>query len=1148
MSLQLVLGSSGAGKSYELYQNIIQQSLENPHKNFIIIVPEQFTMQTQKELVSLHPHKGILNIDVLSFGRLAFRVFEELGKEQRIILDDTGKNLVIRKLAGQVQGDLKVLGKNLKKIGYISEVKSIISELTQYNISAEQLEQVIDATKKKTRLNYKLQDIAVIYQAFEAYLQDKYITAEEILFALCQIIPNSSIVKNSVFALDGFTGFTPVQNEVLIHLMKLAEKIYITITLDTKEDYMKIEGEHKLFHLSKKTIHSLYQLAKESKIEIEEPIQLGKQVRPRFKTTAALDFLEQNLFRYNGQDYRIPQNNIFIQMEKNPLEEIRFVASQMKNLIRENKYRYRDFAVVTGNIESYGNHLERIFNEYEIPCFIDNKRSILFNPFVDFIRAALEMIVLNFSYESVFRFLRCNLSVLTKEKVDLLENYVIALGIKGFKRWNMKWVRYHKKMKEDDLILLNEIRAEFMREIAPFTITLQKKDITVKELTISLYEFICANEMQKRLKKYEEYFHKEKELALEKEYTQIYRIIMELLDQVVELLGDEPITIKEYAQVLDAGFEEAKVGIIPPSVDQVVVGDIERTRLKDIKVLFFVGINDGIIPKPGNNSGILSDLDREALQQENMEMAPTARQNAYIQKLYLYLNMTKPSEKLYLSFSKTDMNGGALRPSYLIGSMKKLFTQIEVIDGEQSTDMIGQVATYKSGLSHLIAGFQKLIHQQKPRSQEYEKQWRELYNCYYENPEYKTTLETLVNAAFYSQGEEKISKAVAKALYGNVLENSVTRLEKYAACAFAHFLNYGLQLTEREVYGFEPVDMGNIFHNSLEVFSKELRENGYTWFDIPEEKQDALVEKCVEEATIDFNNTVLHSTSRNEYVIARMKRIMKRTIWALQKQIKKGDFVPSGYEVSFHMAGNLDSINIMLSEDEKLKLKGRIDRLDTCEEEDKVYVKIIDYKSGETDFDMVALYHGLQLQLVVYLNAALEIEQKKNRESQVIPAGIFYYNVKDPITNREEDDSEEKIKARLLKDLKMKGLVNDNSDIIHKLDKEMTKDSSVIPVSYNKDGSFSRFSSVASSEQFSQLSAYVNEKIRGIGTEILDGKIQVSPYELENKNGCEYCNYGGICGFDKKIQGYEFRKLPKYQKEEIWAKLSGAETLVREEE
>jgi len=367
MSLQLVLGSSGAGKSYELYQNIIQQSLENPHKNFIIIVPEQFTMQTQKELVSLHPHKGILNIDVLSFGRLAFRVFEELGKEQRIILDDTGKNLVIRKLAGQVQGDLKVLGKNLKKIGYISEVKSIISELTQYNISAEQLEQVIDATKKKTRLNYKLQDIAVIYQAFEAYLQDKYITAEEILFALCQIIPNSSIVKNSVFALDGFTGFTPVQNEVLIHLMRLAEKIYITITLDTKEDYMKIEGEHKLFHLSKKTIHSLYQLAKESKIEIEEPIQLGKQVRPRFKTTAALDFLEQNLFRYNGQDYRTPQNNIFIQMEKNPLEEIRFVASQMKNLIRENKYRYRDFAVVTGNIESYGNHLEPSLTNMKFP-------------------------------------------------------------------------------------------------------------------------------------------------------------------------------------------------------------------------------------------------------------------------------------------------------------------------------------------------------------------------------------------------------------------------------------------------------------------------------------------------------------------------------------------------------------------------------------------------------------------------------------------------------------------------------------------------------------------------------------------------------------------------------------------------------------
>jgi len=1148
MSLQLVLGNSGAGKSYELYQSIIQQSIEYPNKNFIIIVPEQFTMQTQKELVSLHPHKGILNIDILSFGRLAFRVFEEIGKEQRIILDDTGKNLVIRKLAGQVQGNLKVLGKNLKKIGYISEVKSIISELTQYNISAEQLEQVIDSTKEKPRLNYKLQDIALIYQAFEDYLQNKYITAEEILLALCQVIPDSDMVKNSIFALDGFTGFTPVQNEVLQYLMKLTEKTYVTVTLDAKEDPMKIGSEHRLFYLSKKTISSLYKIANENKIEIEEPIILGKKTRHRFKESESLDFLEQNLFRYNGQDYRRPQDSIAIQMEKNPLEEIRFVASQIKNLIREKKYRYRDFAVVTGNIEGYSNHMERILGEYEIPCFIDNKRSILFNPFVDFIRAALDMIVLNFSYESVFRFLRCNLSVLTKEEVDCLENYVIALGIKGFKRWNMKWLRRHKGMKEEDLIVLNEIREKFIREVLPFALTLQKKHITVKELTISLYEFICANEMQKKLKEYEESFNQKKELALEKEYAQIYRIIMELLDKVVELLGAEVISIKEYAQMLDAGFEEAKVGIIPPSVDQVVVGDIERTRLKDIKVLFFVGINDGIIPKPSNSGGIISDLDREILLQENIEMAPTARQNAYIQKLYLYLNMTKPSEKLYLSFSKTDMGGNALRPSYLIGSIKKLFSKIEVVDGESSSDMIGQVSTYSSGLSHLIAGFQKLAHERSEISEDYEKQWKELYNCYYESPEYKAVLETFVNAAFYSQSEEKISKAVAKMLYGNVLENSVTRLEKYVACAFAHFLSYGLHLTEREVYGFEPVDMGNIFHDSLENFSKELRENGYTWFDIPEEIQDALVEKCVENVTIDFNNTVLHSSARNEYVIARMKRIMKRTVWALKKQMEKGEFEPSGYEVSFNMAGNLESINITLSEDEKLKLRGRIDRLDICKEEDKVYVKIIDYKSGKTDFDIVSLYHGLQLQLVVYLNAAMEIEQKSNPRMEVIPAGIFYYNVKDPITNREENDGAEEIKIRLLEDLKMKGLVNDDTDIIHKLDKEMTKASSVIPVSYNKDGSFSRFSSVASTQQFYQLSEYVKEKIKEIGTEILDGKIQVSPYELDNKKGCEYCDYSGICGFDTKIPGYEFRKLTKYPKEEIWEKLSGAEEILGEEE
>ena len=435
MSLQFIFGNSGAGKSYTLFRSVIEDSIRHPDQSYLVIVPEQFTMQTQKELVRLHPDGGILNIDILSFQRLAYRVFEETGTRVGKVLEETGKNLVLRKIAQERKGELKVLGGNLKKMGYISEIKSLISELTQYAVTEEALADFLEKSKEKPHLYYKLCDVQVLYKAFHAYLADQYITAEELLEVLCRVVERSEMIRESVIVLDGFTGFTPIQNKLMQKLMLYAKKVMVTVTIDERENPYHVEGEHQLFYLSKKTVAGLKRLAQEVDVKEEEPVWVHPGEKSRFAAGGELQWLEQNLFRLRWQRY--PQNSgqISLHVLKNPEEEVAWAAGRIRELIREKNYHYRDFALITGDMESYSPVLERILADYEIPCFLDNKRSILKNPFVEFIRALLEIAEQDFSYESVFRYLRSGLSGMEPEEVDLLENYVLALGVRGAKRW-----------------------------------------------------------------------------------------------------------------------------------------------------------------------------------------------------------------------------------------------------------------------------------------------------------------------------------------------------------------------------------------------------------------------------------------------------------------------------------------------------------------------------------------------------------------------------------------------------------------------------------------------------------------------------------------------------------------------------------------
>lgn len=1135
MALQLIYGNSGSGKSTYIYEKVIQMAQADRRRNFYVIVPEQFTMQTQRELVRRSKNHVIVNIDVVSFERLAYRIFDELGI-QNTVMEETGKSLVLRKIAEEKGKDLTVLRGNIRKMGYINELKSMISELMQYDISVEELEDFLHQLKPESNLYYKLSDVHTMYAAFEEYLRGQYVTAERVLDVLAEAVDDSKLLRDAVFVFDGFTGFTPVQIKLLHRCMHVVKDMYVTVTLDVREDPLVDRGIQDLFYMSRKMTAALLRAAQEEGFPLEEPVFLAPGAQSRLAKTPVLQHLEQNLFRVRTQQYQGDcQEELQIYSLAAPREELEFAAWKISELMRKRGYRYSECAIVCGDVECYEKYAQSVFSRYDMPYFVDMKTSILYHPCIELIRAILEIVEKDFSYESVFRFLRTGLSGFAEEEIDFLENYVLARGIRGASKWKKKFlkpmrhagrIRMEEAVLQAELSRANQLRERFWKMLEPFYQAVSEKDVTVSDMTKALYDLLCALHLEEQMKEQQEAFEEAGEELLASQYRQIYKIVIDLLDKLVDLLGEEKLSIRDYADVLEEGFASAKVGAIPPGADCVILGDIERTRLEGIKVLFFLGVNDGMIPKSTANGGILSQYDRELIEEQKLQLSPTAREQSFLQRFYLYLNMTKPSEALYLTYARMDTQQKASRPSYLVGTLQKLFPELSVQEIEAGKAFAP--LTPKSSLDAYLIGLAAA------REGEITEDWKALHRYLGGSMVWGPVVKELFEAAFSQFTGEQLAVETARQLYGTVLTNSVTRLELFARCAYAHFLEYGLKLSERETYSFAALDMGSMFHEILQRYCESL-EKSYDWYSITEPQQEDLLKSAMQDAVLSMPNESLLESTRSAYVLERIYRIMKRSIWALTEQIRHGTFKPAGYEVDFVQVNELNVENMMLDEEHKMRLVGKIDRLDTRETEDAVYVRIIDYKSGKTTFQLLNLYYGQQLQLVVYLNAAMEQLKKTHPGKEIVPAGIFYYRMDDPMVDADGED-EEKIMENILSELRLNGLVSLEQEAYEQMDVGLQGKSEVIPLTLKKDGTVSkRGTSGATRIDFHALTSFVNRKICAAAEQILEGDINIRPYQMETRTGCDYCPYHSVCGFDPKIEGYRYQKNKKLQEEEIWS-------------
>lgn len=1128
MSVRFLLGASGSGKSRQIYNEIIQASIKEPERNFYLIVPEQYTMEAQRELVTMHPAGGMMNIDAIGMNRLAYRVFDELGISTGQVLEDFGKSMLIKKILCEQQDTLQVYGSYYDKLGFVDEMKSMMSEIFQYNIKQDTIDEIMEQIPEDSVVAGKMQDIRHIYEEFEAFAGERYIVAEQLVELLTRHVGQSKLVCGSSLYFDGFTGFTPVQLELVEKLMTCADDLTFSFTLDDRDQKYEHIKDYELFYLTKTTIKKLTEAAAAAGVEIESPVVLPGTINYRLGENRELFFLERNLFRSPYQKWKQPLERIHLTATGDAQDEIVFVASTIRRLVREKGYRYKDIAIVAGDLEQASHIYERVMNEYEIPVFIDANACLKANPCAETIRSVLAVLADDFSYDSVFRFLKAGMTDLSFEDIELLENYALKRGVRGYSRWNRAVSENYEKTSP---VNIEEIRQAFMKMFGDIRKAFADKKAVTKDYVEALYDFLLQIHMYEKLEARKNELYEENRINEGDAYGQIFEKTVRLFDKIAELLGDTKMSVKEFYEIVDTGLSDIEVGVVPPTVDRVLIGDITRSRLNHIKVLFFTSVNDGIVPKAPKKGRILSDRDRDILSDCGLELAPSDKQNSYIEQFYIYTILTKPSDHLYISYHKLSASLESMRPSYLLGRISNIFPSLQAEEYDAASCMPD---TVNRSLRRIL------------RAEDSEDAESRILTRILTEKGFAGELTAIYKGRTYRNVAEQLPPETIALLYGRYLHASVSKLELYARCGFAYFLKYGLRLKEREMYQVDVRNVGVILHSVMEGLFKQVRDTrNNDWENFPEDERMLMVTELVNRAAEESAGDFFEDNARNAYMLQMIERMAQTSAGMLQKHIRLGSMKPGMLEKTFDSAKDeVGSYLFELPNQIQMSINGKIDRVDVEEEDGTVYIKVIDYKSSTRKLSLEEVLNGEQLQLVTYSAIAYEIEKMIYPDKNIQIAGLLYYSFDDPVieiesseidtgTEQPEFSDQEKLDAERMEKMKLQGFVNESPAVIQKMDHTCNQS---LPVKLDKNGDIKKSENVVSADQIRTIMELTRENIEELGSQIAEGKIAIEPYKNKSNTGCDYCEFKNICHFDVKNGGNQYRrsdneKLKRYREE-----------------
>ncbi|WP_276355997.1 helicase-exonuclease AddAB subunit AddB [Cohnella caldifontis] len=1171
MSLRLVTGRSGSGKTRFCLDEIRDRLRGDPlGPPLLLIVPEQATFQAERAMAGTPGIPGFLRAQVLSFRRLAFRILQETGGLAVVPIHENGKAMLLHKILENRRGELRLFRGGPSENGLIARINELLTEWKRYALPPGRMAETagspdVRGQKQLPLLADKLHDLALVYGDMEQELAGRWMDGEDMLARLAEGAAASAWLAEAEIWLDGFHGFTPGELAVVEALMRRSVRVTAALCVDRPYGAGEKPDELLTFHPAAETSAKLCELAQSAGIPIEPAVVLTPETNPRFSGNPVLAFLES---RWESRSAVWPGDpaalrpdapgcGLSLHAASNRRAEAEAAARDMLRQVREEGRRWRDLAVFVRGVDDYADLLSAVLNDYGIPFYLDGKAAVSHHPLVELVRSALECVTGGWKADAVFRCAKTDLLGVpgqrpSRDDVDRLENYALAAGIEGW-RWHddRMWRPLSRGDLEDEEPAPEETETRMNRLLSVRDALLGplraleerlKKAGSVRGMCEAVYRFLEETGAADRLERFAAADAAAGRPGRAAMHRPLWDGVMNLLDQLVELTGSLTMDAALFAGMIDAGLEELKLGAVPPSLDAVLVGSPERTRSDRLKIVYFLGVNDGVLPKRIPENGLLSEQEREWLADAGLAMAPGARRRLLDENFLAYLAFTTPSDHLWISWPLADDEGSGLLPSEWIGRLKRRFPGIPVRSealepaaGESEEAQLAYAVHPGRALTHLLGRLRMLRLGERPAAG-----WWSVHNWLSERAEWRDKHRRLLASLTYTNEERPLSPETSLLLYGDRLRASVSRIERFVACPFRHFASHGLRLRERQLYRVDAPDIGQLFHAALRQTTEKLLAPGILAADSSDWQREAAA--AVERLLPRVQSRILLSSRRHEVMARKLRDIVAQASAMLGEQARVSDFRPVGLELGFGPDAPLPPLTLDLGGGRAMEIAGRIDRVDAAETPEGLLLRIMDYKSGAVKLKLDEVAHGLSLQMLAYLDVVVtSAPHWLGRPAK--PAGVLYFHVRNPLIPTTNGMSKEEAQAAMLRQFRMQGLLLADGDAVKRMDVTLERNpkSAVVPVEFKKDGTFSARSQVADKDQWDVLRSSVRGQIRKIGKRIVSGDVAIAPYRMERRSPCQFCEYRPVCQFDPQLDGNAYQVLAKPgSREEVWHKLARA--------
>ena len=994
--LKMLLGRAGTGKTYAMLT-----AMGAANRPQVLIVPEQHSHDMERQLCTIGGNAVSLHAEVLSFTRLANRVFSAHGGLAAPTLDQGGRLLLLYTALKSVADQLKVYQRPSRKPAFLSSLLATVDELKSCCISPEQLWEAGSDTGGGE--GDKLTDLSLIFGAYEALTAQRWADPRDKLTRLAEQLTRTKWAAGKDFYVDAFTDFTPQERQMLSALLDKGASVTVALTCDQLEED---EGGTGIFSPARRTARQLLRLAKDRGVPAQVEVLTGDKTG----RTAALAHVEGQLFAPRPAPLEEGGEEITLFTANTPYSEVEWTAAEILRLVREEGYRFRDIAVCARSMEGYGPTIETVFARYGVPVFLSRMSDILEKPILTFITAALDTVSGGYRYDDLFRCLKTGLTDLSQEDVDLLENYALTWGLEGSawtgkKDWTNHPKGYGRKFTEEDTALLARLNGLRRQVTAPLEELRKQPDKTGKGQAMALYRLLEAMGVPERLAQRTQELQERDQAALAEEYAQLWDILCGGLEQCAQILGDTPMELEEFSRLFSLVLSQYDVGSIPVSLDRVNAGEMPRLAHKGYRAVFLLGADDGAIPAVSPSPGLLSDDDRSLLASYGLEPAPRTGDKLYREMTIVYETCALPRERFYVSWSAAGAQGEEHRPAFLVSRLKALLPKLRRVE-EGRLDGSFRLAAPRPALE--LAG-----------------RFPQAAAALTALPEYAPLVERMTSAACRERG--RLSRPAVDVLYGRRVPMSASRMDKYKACHFSYFMQYGLKAEPRRAAGFQAPEYGTFIHFVLEHVLKACQERGGVKEVSPEELR-AITDQVVEQYVQEELGGLEAESPRFQYLFRRLRKSVYAVVDNVSQELRASQFQPISFELGFGSGKDLPPVELNV-DGITVSISGFVDRVDGWVHDGRLYLRIVDYKTGRKSFDLTDIWHGMGLQMLLYL-FTLEREGKDLYNQDVTGAGVLYLPARDAVVAGSRVMSDEARQKKVDTELRRKGVVLDDPAVV----------------------------------------------------------------------------------------------------------------------